>query len=90
MSPAPLPTGATTSLLYRDLNGRDPEMVVGASGSWLTLSDGRKVLDGCAGAAVASIGHGDVRVIEAVTKQLMKLSYHHTSRLTNPVSSLSA
>lgn len=42
-----------------------------------------RVLDACAGAAVASIGHGDQRVIQAVSSQMSTLSYHHTSRLTN-------
>jgi adenosylmethionine-8-amino-7-oxononanoate aminotransferase len=42
-----------------------------------------RILDACAGAAVASIGHGDQRVIYAVAKQMTTLSYHHTSRLTN-------
>lgn len=32
---------------------------------------------------MASIGHGDQRVIQAVAKQMSTLSYHHTSRLTN-------
>lgn len=43
-----------------------------------------RILDACAGAAVASIGHGDQRVINAVATQMTTLSYHHTSRLTNP------
>ncbi|KAL8286400.1 hypothetical protein RQP46_004417 [Phenoliferia psychrophenolica] len=73
----------STNLLYRDLHGRKPELVVGASGVFLELDDGRKILDACAGAAVASIGHGDKRVIAAITSQLETLSYHHTSRLTN-------
>ncbi|CAD6570661.1 MAG: hypothetical protein TREMPRED_005944 [Tremellales sp. Tagirdzhanova-0007] len=34
-------------------------------------------------AAVASIGHGDLRVIQAVAAQMSMISYHHTSRLTN-------
>ncbi|KAK4705879.1 hypothetical protein P7C70_g301, partial [Phenoliferia sp. Uapishka_3] len=76
---------ASTNLLYRDLHGRAPEIVVGAKGSFLELDDGRRILDACAGAAVASIGHGDERVISAITKQLTTLSYHHTSRLTNKV-----
>ena len=42
-----------------------------------------RILDACAGAAVASIGHGDPRVIQAISSQMSTLSYHHTSRLTN-------
>ena len=88
-------------LLYRDLHGRKPEVVVRAQGSYVYLDDGRKyvfikmvsespqadlhgrILDACAGAAVASIGHGDLRVIQAVAAQMSMISYHHTSRLTN-------
>ncbi|ORY41453.1 pyridoxal phosphate-dependent transferase [Leucosporidium creatinivorum] len=81
MSPAP---SRATNLLYRDLHGRDPELVVGAKGSFLQLEDGRQILDACAGAAVASIGHGELRVISKIAEQLSTLSYHHTSRLTNP------
>lgn len=44
-----------------------------------------RIFDACSGAAVASIGHGDPRVISKIAEQLTKLSYHHTSRLTNPV-----
>lgn len=57
---------------------------MGAKGVWLELDDGRRILDACAGAAVASVGHGDTRVINAVAEQMRTLSYHHTSRLTNP------
>jgi adenosylmethionine-8-amino-7-oxononanoate aminotransferase len=49
------------------------------------LSLPHRILDACAGAAVASIGHGDPRVISKIAEQLSTLSYHHTSRLTNPV-----
>ncbi|KAI5476985.1 hypothetical protein MNV49_006943 [Pseudohyphozyma bogoriensis] len=81
-----LPPPRATHLLYRDIRatGKDPELAVGAKGSYLTLDDGRQILDACAGAAVASIGHADQRVIDAVMKQMKQLSYHHTSRLTNP------
>ncbi|KAM0747529.1 adenosylmethionine--8-amino-7-oxononanoate transaminase [Meredithblackwellia eburnea MCA 4105] len=82
MSPAP-PPPRDTALLYRDLHGKDPELVRSAKGSFLELQDGRQILDACAGAAVASIGHGDKRVIDAIVKSLNTLSYHHTSRLTN-------
>ncbi|KAK8847720.1 hypothetical protein IAR55_005579 [Kwoniella newhampshirensis] len=83
MSPVRIDSHQPTCLLYRDLHGKKPETVVEAKGSYVYLDDGRKILDACAGAAVASIGHGDQRVIQAVTAQMTTLSYHHTSRLTN-------
>ncbi|WRT63100.1 uncharacterized protein IL334_000003 [Kwoniella shivajii] len=84
MSPVRVEEQSPTCLLYRDLHGKKPETVVEAKGSYLYLDDGRRILDACAGAAVASIGHGDQRVIRAVGSQMATLSYHHTSRLTNP------
>ncbi|KAL7419006.1 hypothetical protein Q5752_006691 [Cryptotrichosporon argae] len=85
MSPVRIDTAhEQTNLLYRCLHDSPPETAVRAEGAYLWLDDGRKILDACAGAAVASIGHGDPRVIAAVAKQMSQLSYHHTSRLTNP------
>ncbi|KAK4941675.1 hypothetical protein LTR10_018414 [Elasticomyces elasticus] len=83
MSPSRTDDQPDTNLLYRSLHDQSPDLVVYAKGPYLWLDDGRKILDACAGAAVASIGHGDQRVIAAVTKQMTQLSYHHTSRLTN-------
>ncbi|GAA5852082.1 hypothetical protein JCM8547_000153 [Rhodosporidiobolus lusitaniae] len=82
MSPAPR-TPESSNLLYRSLKGNAPDLVVGAKGVYLELADGTRILDACAGAAVASIGHGDERIVSAVSDTLRTLSYHHTSRLTN-------
>lgn len=35
------PTPRETCLLYRDLNGREPELAVSGQGVYLTLEDGR-------------------------------------------------
>lgn len=43
------------ALLHRSLL-EQPHNVSYASGSYMTLQDGRKILDGCGGAAVAIIG----------------------------------
>jgi adenosylmethionine-8-amino-7-oxononanoate aminotransferase len=45
-------------------------VVIGGKGNYLHLSDGRKILDATSGAAVSCLGHGDQRVIEAITRQL--------------------
>jgi hypothetical protein len=43
MSPvAQHPEQRPTDLLYRNLSGRQPEIVVAAQGSYLTLDDGRQ------------------------------------------------
>ncbi|EFX02144.1 aminotransferase class 3 [Grosmannia clavigera kw1407] len=64
-------------LLYRSLIER-PSNVEMATGSYLYLDDGRKILDACGGAAVAVLGHGNAEVIGAVMKQMQKVSYVHT------------
>lgn len=40
-----------------------------AKGVYIIVEDGTTYLDGCAGAAVSSIGHGNKRVIEAMVNQ---------------------
>lgn len=64
-------------LLHRSLNER-PHIVASASGSYLTLEDGREILDACGGAAVAILGHGNTEVAAAVANQMSKVSYVHT------------
>ncbi|KAM0347281.1 hypothetical protein ACHAPU_004800 [Fusarium lateritium] len=59
-----------------------PEPVTSAQGVWITLSSGRKILDGCAGAAVAIIGHGNTEVRDAMIEQISKVSYVHTITYT--------
>ena len=56
-------------LLDRNLRMGFP-VVTGGQGNYLHLSDGRTVLDATSGAAVSCIGHGDQRVIDAMTRQL--------------------
>ena len=50
-----------TSLLHRSLT-EQPQEIVSASGSYLHLSSGISILDGCGGAAVAIILHGNEEV----------------------------
>ncbi|CEJ80148.1 hypothetical protein VHEMI00352 [[Torrubiella] hemipterigena] len=56
----------------------EPELVVSAKGIHLHLADGRTIIDGCGGAAVTCIGHGNEEVIEAMYEQSKKVSYVHT------------
>ncbi|KAG4413318.1 hypothetical protein IFR04_013543 [Cadophora malorum] len=69
------------SLLHRSLLTR-PHTVEFASGSYLFLANGRKILDGCGGAAVSIIGHGNSEVTSAVLTQMQKVSYVHTATYT--------
>ncbi|KAI9155547.1 aminotransferase [Paramyrothecium foliicola] len=74
-------TNAEPKLLHRSLHDR-PQHVVSASGVYLNLASGRQILDGCAGAAVAVIGHGNNEVRDAVFDQMSKVSYVHTLTYT--------
>lgn len=65
----PVAASPDPALLHRSLHQR-PYTVTSAKGLYLTLSDGRVVLDACGGAAVACIGHGNDEVLAAVTAQM--------------------
>ncbi|PNP80442.1 hypothetical protein FNYG_06041 [Fusarium nygamai] len=76
-----LSSASEPHLMHRSLLTR-PETVSSASGVWITLSSGRKILDGCAGAAVAIIGHGKTEVRDAMVEQMSSVSYVHTMAYT--------
>ncbi|KID90476.1 Aminotransferase class-III [Metarhizium guizhouense ARSEF 977] len=71
----------SSKVLHRLLLHR-PETVTSASGSYYTLSTGQRILDGCTGAAVAVIGHGDPDVKAAVVEQMSQVAYAHTLAFT--------
>jgi adenosylmethionine-8-amino-7-oxononanoate aminotransferase len=60
---------STGFLMERDMKKEFP-VVTGGKGNYLFLSDGRQILDASSGAAVSCLGHGDQRVIDAITRQL--------------------
>ncbi|KAF5679248.1 ornithine aminotransferase [Fusarium heterosporum] len=68
-------------LMHRSLV-QHPYMVESAKGIELNLSTGQKIIDGCGGAAVALIGHGNEEVIQAISDQARKVSYVHTQSYT--------
>ncbi|MFC6637068.1 aspartate aminotransferase family protein [Sulfitobacter sp. JBTF-M27] len=69
-------------VLRRTLTGDQPVIVKG-EGSYLIDSTGKRYLDACGGAAVSSLGHDNVRVREAIAKQMETLSFAHTGLFTN-------
>jgi adenosylmethionine-8-amino-7-oxononanoate aminotransferase len=76
-------------IFYRDLN-KDYLMISHAKGIYLYDQDGREIIDGAAGAAVVSLGHGNERVIGALHEQAKKLAFTHLSMFTNePIITLS-
>lgn len=69
------------ALLHRSLS-HQPYAVTHASGIYLTLEDGRQIIDACGGAAVSCLGHGNEEVITAGIEQMRKVSYVHTGAYT--------
>ena len=64
-------------LMDRDLNTAAWE-VVSARGNYIELSNGQRVFDATGGAAVACHGHGNQEIIEAISKQMLEISYCHS------------
>lgn len=84
MSDAKVEDLSNSHLMHRSLR-EEPDVVKNAKGSYIFLQNGQKVFDGCGGAAVIAVGHGNSEVIEAVSKQLSAVSYVHTFEYTTPV-----
>ncbi len=59
-------------------SGAIPPMAVGGEGIRLRLADGREIIDGSGGAAVACLGHGNRRIAEAIGRQAAAMAYAHT------------
>jgi adenosylmethionine-8-amino-7-oxononanoate aminotransferase len=69
-------------VLHRTLFA-DPMLATRGEGIFLHTADGRKIIDGSGGAAVACLGHGHPRINAAITEQLSKVAYVHTALFTN-------
>ena len=69
-------------LLHRTLLA-DPPLAIGGEGIYLHAADGRRIIDGSGGAAVACLGHGNAWVNAAITAQLAKVAYVHTAIFSN-------
>ena len=70
-----------SALLHRSLI-HEPNKVVNASGIYITLSSGEKIIDACGGAAVSALGHGNQEVFAATLEQMQSISYVHTGAYT--------
>ncbi|KAI0881894.1 PLP-dependent transferase [Annulohypoxylon maeteangense] len=68
-------TLVASSTLEEDKANSGRILVVGGEGNYLSLADGRKILDGCGGAAVACLGHGVKEVSDAIFAQSSTVSY---------------
>jgi adenosylmethionine-8-amino-7-oxononanoate aminotransferase len=65
-------------LVHRSLRAAPPIALRG-EGIWLHDRDGRAVIDGSGGAAVACLGHGHPHVLAAMRAQMERLCYAHTA-----------
>lgn len=75
-------TPVPSALFHRSLT-QQPYKVSSAKGIYIHLTDGRTIMDGCAGAAVACLGHGNEEVLAAVTAQMSSgVSYLHSLTYT--------
>jgi adenosylmethionine-8-amino-7-oxononanoate aminotransferase len=64
-------------------SGSIPPTAIGGDGIYLHLADGRKIIDGSGGAAVACLGHGNRRIAEAVGRQAVSMAYAHTGTFSS-------
>jgi adenosylmethionine-8-amino-7-oxononanoate aminotransferase len=64
-------------------SGAIPPIAVSGDGIYLHTEDGRAIIDGSGGAAVACLGHGNRRVAEAIGAQAAAMAYAHTGTFSN-------
>ena len=72
----------TARLIQNQFGARLPHIARG-EGVWLIDTDGRRYLDGCSGAVVASIGHGHPDVVAAIREQAGRITYTHRGFFTD-------
>lgn len=63
-----------SAALHRDLN-REFLTVARAEGNYLVLDDGRRIFDASGGPSVGCIGWGNIRVANAMIKQILAVPY---------------
>ena len=62
-----------------------PEIVVGATGSWLHTASGRRLLDFTSGQMSAILGHSHPDVVATVRRQIGELDHLFSGMLSRPV-----
>ncbi|MBI3144692.1 MAG: aspartate aminotransferase family protein [Pseudogulbenkiania sp.] len=65
---------------------RDPRIIIGAQGNYLTDSDGRQIFDSLSGLWCCGAGHSRSEIAEAVYKQLGTLDYSPAFQFGHPLS----
>ena len=71
------------SHLYQSTSHSAQPIVKEASGIYIILQNGQKIIDSTCGAAVSSIGHSDPRVKKAMIEQLDIITYAHPGYFQN-------
>lgn len=74
----------SSHVFYRSLHPDDkPPVVVSGKGIEFLLDDGSTVIDACGGAAVAAIGMGHPKVVEAMQKQAAQMAFAYSAVFTH-------
>jgi len=68
------PITTDSAVLYAKMNSK-PAAAESGMGCYIQTADGKRILDASGGAAVAVIGHNNVRVKNAIIAQLDKIAY---------------
>ena len=66
-------------LIPRTYRGEFKKAVRG-EGIYIYDQDGKEYIDGCCGALLSSIGHGNKEIADAVYRQMTTLEFAHPSR----------
>ncbi|MFZ5648007.1 MAG: aspartate aminotransferase family protein [Bacillota bacterium] len=70
------------NVFYRNVR-KEYRVVDRGNGIYLYDRAGKEYIDACSGSAVSNIGHGNPRVISAMTAQAQKVAFTHLSRWTS-------
>ncbi|ANB77631.1 aspartate aminotransferase family protein [Paraburkholderia phytofirmans] len=62
-----------------------PRLLESAKGMYYRTTDGREVLDGCAGLWCVNAGHGRDEIVAAITQQLSTLDFAPTFQMGHPL-----
>lgn len=71
------------NVFYRDVKKKYPVLVKG-EGVYIWDREGKRYIDGCAGALVCNIGHGVKEIAQVMAAQAEQLSFAHGSRFSSP------
>jgi adenosylmethionine-8-amino-7-oxononanoate aminotransferase len=62
---------------------REYPYAAGGEGIYVTLESGRRIIDGCCGAAVSCLGYQHPRVVRTMVEECQKFAWVHTSFYTH-------